>query len=199
MDSRWLEAQFKLNPGKGKGDLAAALKLSPAAVSKILAGTRQIKAQEYIAMRRFFGLSVEQNNSTRTDSLTIAPLVSGLADKKEETPDESWTIPARLLRGRTKAAPDQIKIFAVQENAMTPDFLPGEHVLVDLSDTKPSPPGIFIVSDGMGHIIRQCAHVPQSNPPSVRLSARNESFGSYTLPAEKAGIVGRVIAKLQWL
>lgn len=45
-----------MHPKKTKAQLARLLGLEPPAVSKILAGTRQIKAQEYMKMREFFCL-----------------------------------------------------------------------------------------------------------------------------------------------
>ena len=82
---------------------------------------------------------------------------------------------------------------------MMPDLQQGERVLVDLSDTKPSPAGVFIVSDGLGQIIRQCEYVPHSDPPAIRFSARNPKYEPYTIPLARAQIIGRVLAKLQWL
>lgn len=211
MDSQWLKTQFSVNPGKTKAGLAKALNLDAPAISKILAGTRQIKANEYIGMRKFFGLPVDGEQATsgnRDKSYVLAPLTK---DKEQEekninqalydapVPEENWVMPASLFKNRTTANPEQIRIFSIQENAMVPDFMPGEHVLVDLSDVKPSPPGVFLVSDGLGHMIRQCAYVPHSDPPEIKLSAVNSKYEPYTLPLEKTKIIGRVIAKLQWL
>ena len=197
MDHNWLKTQFKLHPDKSKADLAQALGLGAPAVSKILAGMRQIKATEYAAMRKFFGLPVDGERAT---AVAGAQRLSPLAGLKERAADEqSWIVPSNLLQGRTRAASDNVKVFAVQGNDMAPDFLAGEQVLVDLSDTKPSPAGAFIVADGLGYSIRHCAYVPQSKPPSVRLSASNPKFEAHTLPLDKSGLIGRVIAKLSWL
>lgn len=204
MDSSWLRAQFRSNPEKSKADLAEALGLGAPAVSKMLADRRQIKAQEYLAMRRFFGLPVDGESAAREVTgdrrYVIDPLVANMGEK-DYAPDQqdAWIMPASLLQGRTKAAPGNIKIFAVQEKTMTPDFLPGEHVLVDLSDTQPSPPGVFIISDGLGFIIRHCAHIPYSQPPIVQLSTASDKDEPYRTTLDKAGIIGRVIAKLEWL
>lgn len=206
MDANWLKTQFRLNPGKTRAGLAKALGLEAPAVSKILNGTRQIKAQEYIAMRRFFGLPADGEKASgaarNADSgaYTLAPLESGLEDAGSPAAGaESWTIPAHIFRQRTKAPPEQIRIFTAQESVMAPDVLLGDPVLVDLSDRTPSPPGIFIVSDGLGHIIRRCDYVPHSDPPQIRLSTSSGKAEPLTLPLGKAGILGRVIAKLQWL
>lgn len=199
MDSLWLQTQFRLNPEKSKAELAEALGLDRPAVSKILAGTRQIKAAEYAAMRRFFGLPVDGERAAKGgQSVTLQPLAPGLADGAASA-DDGWVMPASVLAQRTRGKPENIRIFTVQERAMAPDLLPGETVLVDLSDVTPSPPGIFVVSDGLGHIIRRCAHVPHSQPPQIRLSAADAGYESMTMATDRAGIVGRVIAKLQWL
>lgn len=203
MDRDWLQAQFRAYPDKSKAGLARALGVEPSAVSKILNGTRQIKAAEYVRMRQFFGLpsdggrTADLPNSYRLDPLP------GLSEKASpqggmDTAQEAWVMPASLLAARTKAPPEQIRIFAIQDQAMMPDYRPGEQVLVDLSDVKPSPPGVFVLSDGVGHIVRQCEIVPNEKPLSVRVRALNSSYESYRLRMEQAGIIGRVIARLQW-
>lgn len=199
MDSEWLKTQFRLNPDKSKADLAVALGIGAPAISKMLAGTRQIKAGEYVQMRRFFGLPADGDSAAggRKGRYVLEPL--GLKEKDTATDGDSWVVPANLLSGRTAAAPDKIKIFTVAESAMAPDFAPGEQVLVDLSDQKPSPPGVFIVSDGIGHIIRRCEYVPRSQPPQVRLSTASGKFEPHVLPLKDAGLIGRVIAKLSWV
>lgn len=205
MDNQWLQQQFRLHPGKSKAELAQALGLDRPAVSKILAGTRQIKAAEYAAMRRFFGLPVDGERAA-AGAYVLKPLggagreEGGLAEPAAAAPgEEAWVMPASLFAHRTKAAPGNIRLFTVRDAAMAPDLAPGETVLVDMGDLVPSPPGMFLVSDGVGHIIRQCAAVPQESPPLVKLAALNPKFESYILPAARTGIAGRVIAKLQWL
>lgn len=203
MDSEWLKTQFRLNPDKNKAGLAEALKIGAPAVSKMLAGTRQIKAAEYVEMRRYFGLPVDGETAVGGKGggrYVLAPLPQkGLREKDMATEQDSWVMPASLLKGRTAAAPDKIKVFTVQESAMAPDFMPNEQVLVDLSDQKPSPPGVFIVSDGIGQIIRRCEYVPHSQPPQVKMSTVSGAFEARTVFLKDAGILGRVIAKLSWL
>ena len=197
MNSQWLKAQFALNPEKSKAELAKSIGLEPPAVSKILNGTRQIKAQEYMAMRNFFGLPSDGDAALKKSSnaYTLQPL-DGSAFAEDGQGEAEWGIPASILSPRTQAPPDKIKIFQVRENAMEPDFKQGEHVLVDLSDQKPSPPGVFIVSDGFGYMVRHCAFVPKTNPPEVKISARSDGFAEQTLTLNDFTIIGRVISRL---
>ncbi len=200
MDSYWLKMQFRVHPEKSKAGLARAVGLEPPAISKILAGTRQIKAAEYNAMRRYFGLPVDGEGGVFTPggagkSYVLQPLQEpGHAER-----EDAWVIPASLIERRTSAPAEQIRVFPIQDNSMVPDFNPGEHVLVDLSDRKPSPPGVFLVSDGIGHIVRQCQVLPNTKPLKVRLKASNKNYETYDAALGKTAFIGRVIAKLQWL
>lgn len=205
MDYEWLKEQLIAHPEKKKADLARAAGISPSMLSKILRGDRQIKLKEYDAMCRFFGLPGAKAADSAVPAgaaeeyYTVKPFEGGLHDDGAPPAHSSWIMPAELFEHRTKAAPEQLRTFPVSGDAMVPDFKAGEQVLVDLSDTTPSPPGPFVVSDGLGHMIRQCEYVPQSDPPQVRLSAHNSRYEPHTLPLDKAGIVGRVIARLVWL
>lgn len=203
MDSQWLKQQFERNPDKTKAGLARALNLEPPAVSKILNNTRQIKAPEYNTMRRYFGLPVDgehavhaMENTYRLDTLAGN---QNLQEDVQGAPADSWVIPAEILNQRTQAPPNKIKIFKVQEQLMEPEYRHGEHVLVDLSDQTPTPPGAFIVSDGFGYMLRFCEFVVNSEPPEIKISASNSAFQTQTLTFDDFDIVGRVIAKLQWL
>ena len=202
VDSDWLKSQFRINPDKTKAGLAKALGLDAPAISKILAGSRQIKAHEYVGMRAYFGLPVERDKITATgrQTYTLTPLnEADLHDQDQAGEADAWIMPASLFEKRTKAPPEQIRIVTVQGDSMAPDFPGGDHVLVDLSDRNPSPAGVFLVSDGVGQMIRQCEHIPHAVPPTLRISARNEKYAPYEIAHDKAAILGRVIAKLEWL
>ena len=205
MDSQWLKRQFDYNPKKSKAGLARLLKLEPPAISKILNGTRQIKAQEYNLMRQYFGLPIDGQapaNNTPNNTYRLGMLAgenNTLHESINEPDEDSWIIPAEILSTRTQTPPNQIKIFTVQESLMEPDFKRGEHVLIDLSDKTPSPPGCFIISDGFGIMLRNCEYVPNSDPAEIRVAAINTSFQTQTLQKDDFKIIGRVIAKLQWL
>lgn len=200
MDSQWLKKKFEQNPGKTKADLARALGLEAPAISKILNGTRQIKATEYVVMREFFNdHDAPKIKPGKPGNYIIEPLVNDGNLKESSHGDGDWVMPAKLMSQHTDAPSDQIKIFEVRESFMEPDFRKGEHVMVDLREKKPSPPGIFVVSDGFGTLVRHCEFMASSNPPKIKISAISNKFQPQILTEEEFKIIGRVIAKLQWL
>jgi hypothetical protein len=195
MDSQWLKTQLAHNPDKNKADLAKAIGVQPSGISKILAGTRQIKAHEYIAMRRFFGLPVDGQSAVSQGELRALKALTAQGLKEEQrTGDFDWVQPENTKDPHP--LPDHIKIFKVSERAMEPDFKEGEYVLVDLSDKMPWPPGVFLVSDGFGEMFRNCSLVPKANPPAVLISAIQKGFMSQTLKLEDYLIKGRIIGKV---
>ncbi len=200
MDYKWLNTQFRLHPDKVKAELAEFIGLEPPAISKILAGTRQIKASEYHAMRRFFGLPVDGERMTGAKKNKDAGyVIQPLQDRSKHQETGSWVMPASLLSQGTRAAPENIRVYPISDNTMAPDFQSGEYVLVDVSDVRPAPAGVFILSDHYGHILRYCEILPQSRPPKIRIQASGKTYEPYVTSLKGARIVGRVIAKLEWL
>ena len=200
MDSQWLKTQFASNPGKTKTGLAAAIGVEPPAISKILNGTRQIKAQEYILMRKYFGLPVDGHAAVRKNiaSYTVAaPLEREMLSDGAPPPPE-WAIPGSIGAPQPESA-GNIRIFQVRDTLMEPEFQRGEHVLVDIADRKPSLPGLFIVSDGFSNMLRHCEYVAKPGHTDIRVSARKDGFQAQILKAGEFLVVGRVIARLQMI
>ncbi|MFK7840031.1 MAG: hypothetical protein AB8B83_06830, partial [Bdellovibrionales bacterium] len=82
--------------------MAYALRLEPSAISKILSGTRQIKAHEYNLMRQYFGLTIdgERASNLPEGAYCLEPFDSGGQTLKEpdgNLSEDSWVIPAEIL------------------------------------------------------------------------------------------------------
>lgn len=205
MNAEWLQAQFDMNPGKTKAGLAQLLGLEPPAVSKILNGTRQIKAKEYALMRRYFGLPVDGEGAVTSPLARALRVENGEGAPAMREEDSTPYGVGPVYRPALGAVYDfthsagRYEVFQVRQSAMEPDFLKGESVLLDLSDTVPSPSGDFVISDGFEPMIRHCAFVPDTKPPVVNISARSGIFQPQTLSLSEFRIIGRVIGKVKWV
>ncbi len=188
MDAVWLNTQLMLHPGKSKADLAKAVGLGAPAISKILKGTRQIKAQEYILMREFFGMPNDGHAAVRNRHTTLAAKDSIALHENKPAPGE-WLIPQSL----DKSGGEALRVFEVRDTFMEPDFRKGERVLVDLNEKAPARGGVFVISDGFSNMLRCCEAAGE--PGKVKLSALN-NFEPQTLSANEFLVIGRVIAKL---
>lgn len=51
----------------------------------------------------------------------------------------------------------------VEGDSMMPTLHDGDIVLVDLARRAPTPPGIFVLHDGMGLVAKRLEHIPNSD------------------------------------
>jgi phage repressor protein C with HTH and peptisase S24 domain len=96
------------------------------------------------------------------------------------------------IRDHLKAAPSLLRVMAVQGDSMLPTLNDGDTILVDMNQRNPSPPGVFVLHDGMGLVAKRLEHIPMSDPPRVRIISDNHQYSPYECSAEEVNIVGRV-------
>ena len=80
----------------------------------------------------------------------------------------------------------------VEEDSMAPTLLGSDAVLVDMTRQLPNPPGIFLLDDGMGLVPKRLEHIPNSDPPAVRVISDNKVYPEYQRSAEEIRIIGRI-------
>jgi hypothetical protein len=123
---------------------------------------------------------------------------SGLTDSAARTVGE-WQIPSELVRAYTTAPAAELRIITVLGDSMEPLLTPGQRVLVDLADRRPSPPGIFVVWDGLGLVVKRVQLLPHTDPPCVKITSDNPNYEPYQRTLDEAYIQGRVIGQWRWL
>lgn len=111
---------------------------------------------------------------------------------------DQWQLPGEFLRAQTTAAAAELRVIRIYGDSMQPVFNPGDRVLVDISDVSPSPPGLFVLWDGLGMLIKRVEFVPYSRPEVINLLSANAAYPTHTLPLSEVKIRGRVIGKWLW-
>jgi phage repressor protein C with HTH and peptisase S24 domain len=91
-----------------------------------------------------------------------------------------------------KADPSQLRIMHVEGDSMMPTLHSGDVVLVDLARRSPTPPGIFVLFDGMGLVAKRLEHIPNHDPPKVRVISDNTFYSAYERTADEISIIGRI-------
>lgn len=103
------------------------------------------------------------------------------------------TYPAASFREAYGMDPKRIKILPVRGTSMEPELWAGQRVMVDIEDKTPSPPGIFVVWDGLGLVLKFVEVVANSEPLRVRISSAHQAFKAYERNLDEAYINGRVV------
>jgi phage repressor protein C with HTH and peptisase S24 domain len=75
---------------------------------------------------------------------------------------------------------------------MMPTLHDGDIVLVDLGRRAPTPPGIFVLHDGMRLVAKRLEHIPNNDPPRVRIISDNPLYKPYEGGGEEVNIIGRI-------
>lgn len=103
------------------------------------------------------------------------------------------TYPTQSFREAFAVEPGRIRILAVRGDSMEPRLWAGQRVMVDIEDRVPSPPGIFVVWDGLGLVIKRVEVIAGSDPLRVRIMSANPAYVAYERTIDEAHINGRVI------
>ncbi len=110
-----------------------------------------------------------------------------------------WHVPADLFRAQTSAPLSALRIITIYGDSMEPELAAGVRVVVDTTDRTPSPPGVFVVYDGLGLVVKRVEHIAGSEPARVRLTSDNPKYQPYELTIGDAQIQGRVIGRWRWM
>ena len=103
--------------------------------------------------------------------------------------------PSAGFRDIYGASPERVRMLPVIGDSMAPTLMPGQKIMVDTEDKRPTPPGIFVVWDGLGLVIKRVTFVvAHSEPARVRISSDNPRYDPYERLVEEAYIQGRVIS-----
>lgn len=108
-----------------------------------------------------------------------------------------WGFPSIWLVAVAGSGSDGIRVIEVQGNSMEPSLSPGDKVIIDQQQTIPSPPGYFALRDGIGTIIKQIEHIPNSSPSCIAIKSVNRDYGTYEVASDQISIVGRVVAAIR--
>ena len=115
-----------------------------------------------------------------------------VADEAEGGRD-SLAFPPALLRRITAAPAGGLKLLSISGDSMSPTLEDGDLVMVDTQRRMPSPPGIFILDDGVGLVAKRVDAIPNSWPLALRLSSDNPAYSNYRRRVDEVHIVGRVV------
>jgi phage repressor protein C with HTH and peptisase S24 domain len=109
-----------------------------------------------------------------------------------------WTMPADYLRSYV-SQPQDVRVLRVAGDSMEPEYPAGERVMVDTSHRVPSPPGVYVLWDGFGLVLKRLEIIMGTTPPRLRISSINASaYPAYERAIDEVVINGRVVGKWQW-
>ena len=84
-------------------------------------------------------------------------------------------------------------------DSMEPTLRSGSRVIIDRSDNDISTPGIFVVWDGAGLVIKRLERVFGSEPRKVKVKSDNPLHDEYVVREEDLHVIGRARVEIKLL
>lgn len=113
-------------------------------------------------------------------------------------PTGSWSVPEAYLKGDLHVLSNEgLIIWRAESDTMSPAYEYGDRILIDTNAKRPSPPGMFLIWDGVGPALAQinvvqAAGNKQIARVNISASASADEGTSYSSPVDKLSIIGRV-------
>lgn len=149
---------------------------------------------------RFLDSDLRALQPARHDPLIAVPLHAvhaaaggGSFAAGDDEAQPGLSFPPDLLRRITATPAGSLKLLSVSGDSMSPTLEDGDLVMVDTGRRMPSPPGIFILDDGVGLVAKRVDAIPNTSPPRLRLSSDNPAYSNYQRLIDEVHVVGRVV------
>lgn len=152
-----------------------------------------VPERELGAPERLGPPSAANSNISKVPEYQVHVSAGGGALVAEENRKGDWPFASDYLQNELGLTRSKLAVVEVRGDSMEPTLSSGDRVLVNMSDRQVSQPGIFIIFDGDGTVVKRVEKIPGSSPPRIVLISDNPLHGKYELDSEVVQIVGRVV------
>lgn len=116
-----------------------------------------------------------------------------LVDTAVNTDTTALAFPRPWLRKISPSKIEALKLITISGDSMAPVLEHGDTVMLDTDQTRPSPPSIFILHDGLSLVAKRIELVPSTNPQLLRICSENQAYTNYQRTIDEVQIIGRVV------
>ena len=138
-------------------------------------------------------------NHAMVMELGVRASSGGGAEVSDEPELGGWAFPDLWLRTELRASVSELRIITIDGDSMEGVLRSGDKVIVHVGRTEPSPPGVFILFDGIGLVAKRLEYLEGSDPPTVRISSSNPSYPPYERTVDEVTVIGRVVGRWERL
>ena len=122
----------------------------------------------------------------------VSAAAGGGRTGEEPASSAALSFPPSLLRQITAAPANGLRLISISGDSMAPTLEHRDMVMIDTNRTIPSPPGIFILDDGLGLVAKRVDAIPNTRPQMLRLLSDNPAYSNYQRRIDEVRILGRV-------
>lgn len=111
----------------------------------------------------------------------------------QEYAAESYHFRKTWISEHLRTDESNLRLFYIRGDSMEPTLCNDDLVLADTSRQQPSPPGIFLLFDGFGLVVKRLELIDESPKKRIRIISDNPQYQNYERLVEETSIVGRVV------
>lgn len=123
-------------------------------------------------------------------SIAVQASMGGGMLINDEPEDKPFYFQRAWVRDHLRASPTELRVIEVRGDSMIPTLCEGDIILVRITDKNPSPPGIFVLFDGFGLVVKRLEMEAEGK---LRILSDNPQYGPYTRPLAEVRVIGRVV------
>ncbi|NBP48056.1 MAG: helix-turn-helix transcriptional regulator [Alphaproteobacteria bacterium] len=154
---------------------------TPSTGDTLITGASQNRPRQFAVP--FLDLSASAGGGAEVD----------IASETTSDPNNQWIFPRHWLARLGGRQPSSLRMISISGDSMVPLLEHDDTVMLDCSQTRPSPPGIFILDDGVGLVAKRLEIIPNTNPQMLRIASQNSAYSSYQRRIDEVHIIGRVV------
>lgn len=132
----------------------------------------------------------EWSDVVEISSIEIEPSINGATIVSTHNERKPYYFRSDWVQKKLNARPEDLRAIFVRGDAMNQTLHEGDMLLVNITQKSPNPPGIFLLFDGMGLVIKRLEMVTKDQ---VRVLSDNAQYSPYERNLDELNIVGKVI------
>jgi phage repressor protein C with HTH and peptisase S24 domain len=111
----------------------------------------------------------------------------------KEFEQERYCFRRSWIKEQLNTSPANLRLLFVRGDSMEPTLCHNDIVLVDTSKKIPTPPGIFVLFDGLGLVAKRIEYVGDPDTMKIRIASDNPQYATYERSIEDTFIIGRIV------
>lgn len=111
----------------------------------------------------------------------------------QEAEGESYYFRKAWIKDHLGVTPDDLRLLYVRGDSMEPTLQNNDMIMVDTTRKTPTPPGIFVLYDGMGLVAKRLEYITGDEKPRIRIISDNPHYSAYERTVEETLVIGRVV------
>ena len=194
--------RFREEAELSRDDLASLINTNRGQIQKLETGYRKLTGQwiERIAPKvkrrkdEFYGEALPgDGNAVPVIEYDVRVSAGGGFHISDETKKDVWIFSRQYLADELRLPVAGLVVLEVIGDSMEPTLHSGDRVLVNMNDTRVSQPGIFVLWDGDGTVVKRLELIPSTKPPKLKRISDNPLHSTYEVLLEHTKVIGRVV------